>query len=132
MCKRRSTLCSAVLLQAKNGGDGPVCANVYGLCWSGFSGHDGMRCALFLIKWAVLRRLFCSIGLESAGFDRSMHRRPCVCGSGLQMLVKKFRAGGAGGDPMTVQKEVVDAIGKDELLKLDVLLAQCRRQLHRL
>ena len=61
-----------------------------------------------------------------------MHRRPCVWGSGLQMLVKEFRAGCAGGDPMTVQKEVVDAIGKDELLKLDVLQAQCRRQLHRL
>lgn len=45
-----------------------------------------------------------------------MRRRPCAWGSGLQMLVKEFRAGCVGGDPMAVQKEVVGPIGKDEFL----------------
>jgi hypothetical protein len=41
---------SAALSQAKNDGDVLVCANVYGLCWRVSPGHDGMRCALVLLK----------------------------------------------------------------------------------
>jgi hypothetical protein len=65
-----SNVWSAGLLQAKSEDDGLVCANVYGLDWSGFL-RALMECAA-LRSYIKIQScgLFARSGFESAGFDR--------------------------------------------------------------